>query len=95
MSKILIERDHDLGIDKAREFAKQWQADGEKDLGLQCTTSTTDAGDVIAFKAKGISGELTVRADKFVLEAKLGFLFSAFKEKIETKINGSLDKLLT
>ena len=35
-----------------------------------------------------------VDAQQFDMTAKLGFLFSAFKDRIETEISGQLDELL-
>ncbi len=41
-----------------------------------------------------MTGTLLVDAQQFDMTAKLGFLFSAFKDRIETEIGGQLDALL-
>ena len=43
----------------------------------------------------GVKGTLMVTADKFELNATLGFLLGAFKGKIEGEIVKNLDALLT
>jgi hypothetical protein len=41
-----------------------------------------------------VSGELRVAADRFELDAKLGFLLGAFKDRIEQEVSKNLDELL-
>ena len=47
-----------------------------------------------AFTRAGVSGCLRVEGDRFVLDAKLGFLLGAFKDRIEAEIVKNLDTLL-
>jgi putative polyhydroxyalkanoate system protein len=43
----------------------------------------------------GVSGTVHITENRFVLEAELGFLFSAFKGKIETEVARRMDKMLS
>ena len=46
------------------------------------------------FTRSGVNGTLLVTADHFNLDAKLGFLLGAFKDRIEAEIVKNLDDLL-
>lgn len=94
MSKVRIYREHQLGLEKAREIAKKWQADGEKDLNLKCNYQENSDKDVLLFKRSGVSGDLVVTDSAFELNAKLGFMVAPFKDKLVAAANKSLDKLL-
>jgi putative polyhydroxyalkanoate system protein len=48
----------------------------------------------VQFARSGVNGTLRVSADHFELDAKLGFLLGAFKERIEGEIVKNLDELL-
>jgi len=48
----------------------------------------------VEFKRSGVQGTLTVAADHFDLNAKLGFLLGAFSKTIEGEIEKNLDALL-
>ena len=94
MATIHIHREHQLGLTKARKIAWEWAEDVEKDFDMECTVEEGDDGDTVTFKRAGVDGELTVAADHFELQAKLGFLLGAFAKTIETKIEQRLDSLL-
>ncbi len=94
MPDIRIERPHQLGLAKARELAFHWAEEAEQGLDMACTYAEGEAEDVVSFSRSGVSGELLVQADRFVLSAKLGFLLGAFKDRIETEIVKNLDELL-
>lgn len=64
------------------------QADGEGGEGR------AEATDALHFQRPGIEGVLQVAADRFELQAELGFLFAAFKDRIQSEIEGQFDKLL-
>lgn len=102
MASIHITRAHHLSFQQAKAIAKDWQKGGEERYSLECDYQQVgdtegDAGckDVIGFKRSGVSGTLTTTATEFVLDAKLGFLFSAFKERIENEIHENLDRVLS
>lgn len=94
MADIQIERTHALGLAKARKLAFQWAEQAEAQLDMACTYEEGSTGDTVSFERSGVSGTLAVTASEFRLEAKLGFLFSAFKGKIEAEISKNLDALL-
>lgn len=97
MPDIHILRDHTLGLPAARKIAFQWAEQVEEEYGMACTYEEAEKGgdcDTLTFTRSGVKGTLTVTADQFELEAKLGFLLGAFKDKIEGEISKNLDALL-
>ena len=94
MSDIHMQREHTLGLPAARKLASQWIEQAESRLGMSCTYAEGASGDEITFERAGVSGTVQVTEDRFVLDAELGFLFSAFQDKIETEVARRLDKLL-
>jgi putative polyhydroxyalkanoate system protein len=91
---IHIQRDHDLGLAKARKLAFQWAETAEKKFDMACTYEEGKTSDLVTFTRSGVSGELKVTPDSFELDARLGFLLGAFKDRIETEIAKNLDELL-
>ncbi|MGY8903681.1 MAG: polyhydroxyalkanoic acid system family protein [Burkholderiales bacterium] len=94
MADIHVERAHALGLAKARKLAFKWAEQAEEQLDMACTYEEGTTVDTVSFERSGVSGTLEVTASAFTLEAKLGFLFSAFKGKIEAEISKNLDTLL-
>jgi putative polyhydroxyalkanoate system protein len=94
MPDIHITREHSLGLAAARKLAFQWAETAEDKLGMACTYEEGKSSDVVTFTRTGANGELKVTKDSFVLEARLGFLLGAFKERIESEIVKNLDTLL-
>ena len=94
MPDLRIHRDHALGLARAREIARDWMADAQDRLGLACQCEPGAEADCIRFERPGVSGELRVSASRFELEAKLGFLLGAFKDRIESEIEKNLDELI-
>jgi putative polyhydroxyalkanoate system protein len=92
--EIHILRDHSLGLAQARKLAFRWAETAEEKLGMQCTYEEGKAQDVVSFTRAGANGELKVTKDRFELEARLGFLLGAFRERIEGEIVKNLDQLL-
>jgi putative polyhydroxyalkanoate system protein len=97
---IHIEREHGLGLPAARALAAEWAGQAERKFDLQCRYESCEpaegsgAADTLSFQRSGVSGTLSVTAERFVLDAKLGFLFGAFKDRIEAEIGKNLDALL-
>jgi len=83
-----------LGLAKARKLAFKWAEQAEEQLDMACTYEEGTSLDTVSFERSGVSGTLEVTASAFTLQAKLGFLFSAFKGKIEAEISKNLDALL-
>lgn len=94
MADIHIHRKHALGLVKAREMAFNWAEDVENKLDMSCTYEEGKTEDCVSFTRSGVNGTLVVTKDGFELKAKLGFLVSAFKDKIEAEISKNLDALL-
>lgn len=94
MPDIHIEREHALGLPKARELAFKWAEEAERRLDMECTYEEGKTSDLVSFTRSGVNGELRVTRDRFELQARLGFLLGAFKDRIETEIVKNLDDLL-
>ncbi|RQP26366.1 polyhydroxyalkanoic acid system family protein [Piscinibacter terrae] len=94
MPDIRIHRNHKLGLAKAREVAWQWAEEVEKKFDMECTVIEGDETDTVEFTRPGVKGQLLVAADRFELDAKLGFLLGAFSKTIESEIERNLDELL-
>lgn len=94
MAQIHIHREHQLGLAGARKVAWQWAEQAEADFDMACTYEEGDDSDAVQFSRSGVSGTLTVGADHFELDAQLGFLLGAFKDRIEAEIVKNLDALL-
>jgi len=94
MADIHIHRDHQLGLEKAREVAWAWAEQVEQKFDMECTVLEGDTSDTVEFERSGVKGQLIVTGDHFELEAKLGFLLGAFKSTIEAEVQKELDALL-
>ena len=94
MANVHILRKHTLGLPAARKIAFKWAEQVEKDFGMACTYDEGSSQDHVAFTRTGVSGSLKVTKDTFELDAKLGFLLGAFKDRIEGEIVKNLDALL-
>lgn len=94
MAEIHIEREHSLGLAQARKIAFQWAEQVEEKFDMSCTYEEGDSCDEVSFTRSGVSGTLKVSKDVFELDAKLGFLLGAFKDRIEGEIVKNLDTLL-
>ena len=94
MADIHIQRKHQLGLAGARKIAWQWAEQAEADFDMACTYEEGDDCDEVQFSRSGVNGTLKVSGDHFELDAKLGFLLGAFKDRIEGEIVKNLDELL-
>ena len=94
MANVHILRKHMLGLPEARKIAFRWAEQVEKDFGMACTYDEGSTQDDVAFTRSGVSGSLLVTHDRFELDAKLGFLLGAFRDRIEGEIVKNLDALL-
>ncbi len=94
MANLHIRRDHALGMTAARKVAFAWAEQVETDFGMECTYEEGRIEDRVTFTRSGVNGTLHVTADHFDLDAKLGFLLGAFKDRIEAEIVKNLDDLL-
>lgn len=94
MPDINIQREHGMSLAQARQAANKWTTQAEQKFGLSCVYTTGQDSDEVTFNRAGITGTLSITPDLFELSAKLGFLFGAFKEKIEDEISKNLDTLI-
>jgi putative polyhydroxyalkanoate system protein len=94
MPDIRILRPHKLGLAKARELAWKWAGEVEQKFDMECTVIEGDAEDTVEFERPGVKGQLMVAADRFALDARLGFLLGVFSQRIQQEIENELDILL-
>ncbi len=94
MSNIHIHHEHELGLKKARKVAMDWAEQAEKKLNLNCEYQEGKTFDIVRFERSGVTGTMHVRSDEFEIQAKLGFLFAAFKDRIESEIIETLESRL-
>ena len=94
MADLHILREHTLGLAGARKIAFAWAEQAEAEFGMECTYEEGRSSDTVRFERTGVSGTLEVGKNRFELDAKLGFLLGAFKDKIEAEIVKNLDALL-
>jgi putative polyhydroxyalkanoate system protein len=94
MPDIRILRKHQLGLAQARKLALQWAAQATDQFGMACTHQEDSAAHEVSFRRSGMHGKLRVTGELFEMDASLGFLFGAFKLRIEQEIAKKLDALL-
>jgi len=94
MADLHIFREHALGMTAARKVAQAWAEQAKSEFGMECTYAEGSAEDTVHFTRSGVNGTLQVTSNRFALEAKLGFLLGAFKERIEAEVVKNLDALL-
>jgi putative polyhydroxyalkanoate system protein len=94
VADISIRRVHALGFARARKIAFTWAEQVEQRFEMECVYEEGGARDVVSFTRAGVNGTLVVTDSEFELEARLGFLLGAFKDKIEGEIVKNLDALL-
>lgn len=94
MANLHILREHALGLPAARKIAAAWAEQVQSEFDMECSYEEGKAADQVTFVRSGVNGTLQVTADRFELDAKLGFLLGAFKGKIEAEIVKNLDTLL-
>ncbi|WP_438012616.1 polyhydroxyalkanoic acid system family protein [Psychrobacter raelei] len=89
-----IERQHTLGLARARQVTDDWIQSAEQDYRMTCHLQRLEDKDIVTFKRTGATGQLLSAPDKFELDAKLGFLFKSFLPKIKQQIEQNLDKAI-
>ncbi len=94
MADIHIHREHHFSLTEAREIAFAWAEQAENEFGMACTYEEGDDEDLVTFTRSGVNGTLKVCGQRFELDAKLGFLLGAFKDRIESEVVKNLDDLL-
>ena len=94
MAELHIVREHQLGLAAARKIAYAWAEQVETEFGMECTYEEGKTTDEVCFTRSGVNGTLQVSKTHFTLDATLGFLLGAFKDRIEAEIVKNLDALL-
>ena len=94
MPDIHIERNHTLGMQKARKVATQWAERVEKAHGVRCTHTHGRGEDIIQISRAGVHGTAKVTGQRFELHMKLGFLIGLFSQRISDGVAHELDALL-
>ncbi|MEO8247990.1 MAG: polyhydroxyalkanoic acid system family protein [Burkholderiales bacterium] len=94
MADISIQRPHHLGLGEARRAAQRWAERAQREFELECSYTEGVTHDEVGFKRGGVEGTLSVRANRFELEASLGLIAGMFKDKIEAELARELDAVL-
>ena len=94
MADINITRQHGMTLAAARKAALKWVAQAEEKFDMACTYEEGTSSGEYSFTRSGVTGTLVVDKDTFELNATLGFLLGAFKDKIESEIVKNLDALI-
>jgi putative polyhydroxyalkanoate system protein len=88
MADIEVQRDHALGLKKAKAAAQKVADEMAESFDMESEWE----GNTLHFSRSGVTGELTVTKNSVQMNAKLGFLLSAFKPKIEAQIEKNFDE---
>ncbi|WP_439886542.1 polyhydroxyalkanoic acid system family protein [Pseudomonas sp. MBLB4123] len=90
MTRIDVERSHNLGREAAREKAEQLAERLAREFDVRYRWN----GDALEFKRSGADGRIEVGEDRVRVELKLGLLLSAMGGSIKRQIEEALDKNL-
>lgn len=88
MSKIHLRREHDLTPKAARKKVERVAEVLAKKFDAACTWK----GDVLSVDHPSVNGEVTLGKNHVVVEARLGFLVSMFRDRIDAELVRVLDK---
>lgn len=94
MSEVHYERSHTLGLEKARQLARDWVGEAAHKLGLSCQHQEGAEQDTITFERMGVHGVMKVSATEFDLKVKLGMMMAAFKPIVEAEIAKNLGRII-
>jgi hypothetical protein len=72
MSDIHYERAHDLGLDRARELAREWLDDAARKLGLSCQTLDIKLGMMMAAFKPIVEAEVSRNLERIIEKASGG-----------------------
>lgn len=75
-------------------MALKWARQAEEKYDMECTYEEGEEQDTLCFSRAGVKGTLDVRSDAIDFRAQLGFLVSAFKERIQAELEQQFDSLL-
>lgn len=89
MADISIVHEHALGPAEARAAAEKVARKMAAEYGLACRWD----GDVLLFERSGVTGSLTLEAQRAAMRIQLGFLMGAFASAIEARVADSMRKV--
>lgn len=88
MSRIHLRREHDLTPDAVRGKVERVAEVLVKKFNAECSWQ----GDVLSVNHPSVNGKVTVGRNDVVVEARLGFLVAAFRDRIDAELARILDK---
>lgn len=91
MTTFHIHRSHTLGLDAARNLVQQWAEAAQCKHQMSCNVRETESGNRVDFERSGVHGALVAGAEEFDLTVTLGFLLTAFSQRIRAEIEQNLD----
>lgn len=94
MAELSIQREHRLGLERARELARHWAEHAERAYGMRCTLEHGADEDRVRFHRSGVDGVLHVSGTVLSIDARLGLWLGALRSKIERQIEAGLDRML-
>lgn len=89
MSHIVVQRDHSLTLDQARQAAETLAAQLAEHYDIHYHWQ----GDALHFERSGVSGHITLEPGKIRINARLGFLLVPLKQRLEQEIHRHLDEM--
>lgn len=94
MTQFTIQRHHTLGIDGARQLARQWANHARRQHEMDCCVRAETDCERVSFERSGVQGDLVATADSFALNVTLGFLLSGFSDRVRGEIEKNLDEAI-
>lgn len=91
MTDFTIQRSHALGLEGARQLARQWANHARRQHDMDCCVHADSDRERVTFERSGVEGRLVATADNFELNVTLGFLLSGFSDRIRGEIEKNLD----
>lgn len=91
MTTFTIQREHMLGIEGARQLARQWANHARRQHEMDCCVHADEAGERVTFERSGVQGDLVADADRFTVNVTLGFLLGGFTDRIRDEVEKNLD----
>ena len=88
MATIVVRRQHDLGLAKAKRLAQSMARRLKDDYG----GSFAWKGNVLHFERRGASGSVAVTKDDFQVQVELGLLLRPLRSRIEHEIVAFCDQ---
>ena len=85
-----LERNHDLGIDEAKQRVDRIRSGIEEQYGLSGTWS----GDTLKFIGTSVKGHIMVFEQRVLVEVRLGFAMLLLEGPIKSHISAAMDEHL-